>query len=281
MRNPTFTLTALLYAISLSALPTVAEAAIELPRPSPAASVSQRVGVTDLRIEYSSPAVKGRKVWGDLVPYGELWRTGANAATKITLSRDAKIAGTEVKAGTYSLLTIPQAGKWTLILNSDSALPGTRGYDQKKDVLRAEIETRPAPHRERLTFLFDATTDARSDLRLEWGELAAIIPIETPVEKQAAESINAAAGDLATAARYLLDANREPERALLLAESAVAIDPGWVNTFVLARAQAANNRFADATANARKAQELGLKAEYFFWKEDVEKAIAEWSAKAQ
>jgi hypothetical protein len=260
---------------------TSAGAAIELPRPSPAATVSQRVGVTDIRVEYSSPGVKDRKVWGDLVPYNELWRTGANAATKLTLSRDAKVAGVDVKAGTYTLLTIPREGKWTLILNSDVNLPGTRGYDEKKDVARAEVATRAIPHRERLTFLFDKTTDSTTELTLEWGQLAAVIPIETPTAKQAGESINGAAGDLSTAARYLLDENKEPARALLLAESAVAIDPTWVNTFVLARAQAANNKFAEATANARKAHELGLEAEYFFWKEDVEKAIEEWSAKAQ
>jgi hypothetical protein len=260
---------------------TDAHAAIELPRPSPAASVSQRVGVTDVRVEYSSPAAKGRKIWGELVPFGELWRTGANTATKITFSRDVKLAGVDVKAGTYALLTIPREGKWTLILNSDANLAGTRGYDEKKDVMRAEVETRASAPRERMTFLFDDTTDARSDLKLDWAGLAVVIPVETPIEKQAVESINGAAGDLSTAARYLLDEKKEPARALLLAESAVAIDPSWVNTFVLARAQAANNRFADATANAKKAQELGLKAEYFFWKDDVEKAIAEWSAKPQ
>ena len=276
MRRTTSILTA-----SLLLLATTAHAAIELPRPSPAATVSQRVGVTDVKVEYSSPAVKDRNIWGELVPYGELWRTGANAATKITFSRDVKVAGVDVKTGTYALLTIPREGKWTLILNSDANLPGTRGYDEKKDVARAEVATRAIPHRERMTFLFDATTDAKTDLVLEWDELAVVIPIETPIEKQSADSINGAAGDLSTAARYLLDEKKDPARALLLAESAVAIDPSWVNTFVLARAQAANNRFADATANAKKAQELGLKAEYFFWKEDVEKAIAEWSAKPQ
>jgi hypothetical protein len=135
------------------------------------------------------------------------------------------------------------------------------------------------PKRERFTFLFADTTDAATQLQLEWDELAVVVPIETPIEKQANESISGAAGDLSTASRYLLDANTEPQRALLLAESAVAIDPSWVNTFVLARAQAANGKFADATASAKKAHELGLKAEYFFWKEDVEKAIQEWSTK--
>jgi len=262
-------------------LATAAQAAIELPRPSPAASVSQRVGLTDVKVEYSSPGVKDRKVWGDLVPYGELWRTGANAGTKITFSRDVKVAGTDVKAGTYTLLTIPKKGKWTLILNSDTALNGTRGYDQKKDVVRAEVATKQTDKRERMTFLFDDTSDDRSNLRLEWNELAVVIPIEAGTGKQAMESITGSAGDLSTAARYLLDENIEPARALMLATSAVQIDPSWSNTYVLSRAQAANGRYGEATATAQKAHELGLKADYFFWKEDVEKSIKDWSAKAK
>jgi len=273
-----FSTSTLLLTLSLA---TAANATIELPRPSPAASVSQRVGLTDIRVEYSSPGVKDRKVFGDLVPYGELWRTGANAATKVTFSRDVTIGGAPVKAGTYALLTIPRKGKWTLILNTDTALPGTRGYDEKKDVLRAEVSTRSIPKRERMTFVFDDTTDNGTDLRLEWSGLAVVIPIVVDTPKQAMESIKGTAGDLSSAARYLLDEKKEPARALQLAESAVEIDPSWSNTYVLARAQAANGNFAEATATAKKAHELGLKADYFFWKEDVEKSIKEWSAKSK
>jgi hypothetical protein len=262
-------------------LPAGVNAAIELPRPSPAATVTQRVGLTDIKVEYSSPAVKGRKVWGDLVPMNELWRTGANAATKITFSRDVKFAGKDVKAGTYALLTIPAEGQWTVILNSDAALPGTRGYDQAKDVARATVSTAAIPKRERLTFLFGDTTDDATELRLEWDELAVLIPIQVTTEQQSLESIKGAGGDLSQAARYFLDANKEPARALQLAESAVEVDPSWVNLYVLGRAQAANGKYAEAVESAKKSQELGLKADYFFWKDEVEKAITDWSAKVQ
>jgi hypothetical protein len=275
------TLTLSMATADLILMPATARAAIELPKPSPSATVSQRVGLTDIKVEYSSPAVKGRKVWGELVPMNELWRTGANAATTITFSRDVKVAGKDVKAGTYALLTIPAEGQWTVIVNSDAKLPGTRGYDQAKDVARATVSTAAIPKRERLTFVFADTTDATTELRLEWDELAVRIPIETATEAQSLESIKGAGGDLSQAARYFLDANKEPARALQLAESAVEVDPSWINLFVLARAQAANGKFVDATATAKKSQELGLKAEYFFWKEDVEKSIAEWSTKTQ
>lgn len=267
-------------AVSL-VMPGAARAAIELPKPSPAASVSQRVGLTDVEVEYSSPAAKGRKIWGDLVPYGELWRTGANAATKITFSRDVKVGGKDVEAGTYALLTIPSKGDWTVILNSDTGLSGTRGYDEKKDVARATVKTASIPKRERMTFLFADTTDDGAELRLEWDKLAVRIPIAVATDEQAAKSITGVAGDLSQAARYLLDENREPERALALAESAVGIDPSWINTYVLARAQAAGGKYAEAVESAKKAQELGNKAEYFFWKDEVAKSIEEWSAKAE
>jgi hypothetical protein len=273
------TLALSLAASSQALLPATAGAAIELPKPSPSATVSQRVGLTDIKVEYSSPAVKARKVWGDLVPMNELWRTGANAATTITFSRDVKVAGKDVKAGTYALLTIPAEGQWTVIVNSDAKLPGTRGYDQAKDVARATVSTAAIPKRERLTFLFADTTDNATELRLEWDELAVRIPIEAATEQQSLDSIKGAGGDLSQASRYFLDANKEPARALQLAESAVEIDPSWVNLYVLARAQAANGKYAEATATAKKAQELGLKAEYFFWKDEVEKSIAEWSTK--
>ncbi len=277
----TVTFTLLLATLVPAVLPSGARAAIELPKPSPAARVSQRVGLTDVEVEYSSPAVKGRTIWGDLVPYGELWRTGANASTKITFSRDVKVAGKDVKAGTYSLLAIPSKSDWTLILNSDTGLSGTRGYDKAKDVARATVKTAAIPKRERMTFLFADTTDAGAELRLEWDELAVLIPITVFTDEQAAKSISGVAGDLSQSARYLLDENREPERALSLAESAVGIEASWINLYVLARAQAANGRYAEAVESAKKAQELGNKAEYFFWKDEVARSIGEWSAKAK
>src|SRR5262249_1014068 len=156
-------------------------------------------------------------------------------------------------------------GQWTLILNSDTKLAGTRGYDQAKDVTRATVSTAPIPKRERMTFVFADTTDSATELRLEWDELAVRIPIEAATDQQSFESIQAAGGDLSQASRSFLDANKEPARALQLAQSAVEIDPSWSNLYVLARAQAANGNYKEATETAQKSQELGLKADYFFW----------------
>src|SRR5260370_1937423 len=108
----------LLFAL-LALAPCPAVAQLQLPRPSPAGKVSQTVGLTEISVEYSSPAVKGRKLWGGLVPYGEVWRTGANQATKITVSKDVTIRSTAVPACSYALFAIPTAHECTLILKHD------------------------------------------------------------------------------------------------------------------------------------------------------------------
>jgi hypothetical protein len=143
--------------------------ALEVPAPSPKARVEQRVGLTDFSLEYSSPAVKGRKIWGDLVPYDKLWRTGANAATKLTVSRDFTFGGKPVKAGAYALYTIPGKTSWTVILNTNANAGGTNGYDEKNDVARVTVKPTAAPMRERLTFIFSDASDDGVHLDLEWS----------------------------------------------------------------------------------------------------------------
>src|SRR3954471_1165981 len=106
-------------AVLLSRAAAAQPAAIETPAPSPRARVEQRVGITDVSIDYSSPGVKGRKIWGEVVPYDKTWRAGANAPTKLTVSRDVSFGGAPVPAGTYSLFMIPGKASWTVLLNKN------------------------------------------------------------------------------------------------------------------------------------------------------------------
>ena len=130
-------LAAATFAVVMLTLASTASARLELPALSPAAQVMQRVGLTDITVTYSSPAVRGRVIWGKLVPFGKNWRTGANAATTIRFSRDVKVGGKSVKAGTYSIFTIPaQNGMWTVVLNSNTKTWGNRGYKRSDDVAR-------------------------------------------------------------------------------------------------------------------------------------------------
>src|ERR1700712_4336330 len=122
--------------LALSCWSSVAAAqALEVPQPSPHARVEQRVGLTDVAIDYSSPGVKGRKIWGEVVPYDKTWRAGANQPTKLTVSKDFSFGGTAVPAGTYSLFMTPGKAAWTVMLNTDLTV-SQDDHDVKKDVVK-------------------------------------------------------------------------------------------------------------------------------------------------
>ena len=115
---------------------------IELPAPSPTATFSQKVGLTEVSINYSRPSKNGREVFGNLVPYGKLWRTGANMATKLTFSDDVKIGGKDLPAGTYALFTIPGEKEWTIIFNKNINQGGTGNYKESEDALRVTAKSK-------------------------------------------------------------------------------------------------------------------------------------------
>jgi hypothetical protein len=172
---------------SLAATVAVAQAPAG-PKPSPPGKVTQQVGTTDITVEYSSPGVKKRKVFTELAPAGKLWRTGANASTKITFSKDVTVGDKAVPAGTYSLLTIP--GKtWTVILNKDTTIGGNMDkYKESEDVARVTVTPKSIPSRERLTFIFSDFTDSKTNLDLEWEKVRVSIPITVATETAAAAS---------------------------------------------------------------------------------------------
>src|SRR5262245_33768580 len=140
MKNPIRNLVVLLVsvaAIVTSGLQAEEAKKIEFPQPSPGASVKERVGVTAISIDYSRPSVRERKIFGGLVPFGQVWRTGANAATKITFGTDVKLGGTPVPAGSYALFTIPGEAEWTVILSKVvDGQWGSYAYNPKDDQTR-------------------------------------------------------------------------------------------------------------------------------------------------
>lgn len=275
-----------LLAALMLALPAHAQSALELPQPSPPASVKQRVGLTDFTVSYSSPGVKGRKIWGELVPYDELWRTGANAPTTLEASRDFDFGGTSVPAGTYSVFTIPGTKSWTFILNKNLKVAATRGYDQKDDVARVTVTPEKVPARERMAFLFSDTTDNSTRLDLEWEKLRVSMPIRVDTNTQALGNIDKALGEAwrphFTSARYLLDNGGDLTRALALIDQSIAIKETWWNHWVRAQVLAKQGRAADAVAAAEKAQTLGRGDEVFegFFKPQVAKAVEDWKKKS-
>ena len=151
-------------------------------RISPKAAVEQTVGFTVIRIEYSRPGVKGRTIWGGLVPYNTVWRAGANEATKFTFSTDVKINGKTLKAGSYSFFTIPTKDKWTIIFNKVADQWGAFEYNDTEDALRVEVtpEKDNQCWQEWLAYSFTKTSDNTAVVRLEWEKLK--IPFTVEVE---------------------------------------------------------------------------------------------------
>ena len=143
---------------------------VDFPAASPACTLKQRVGLTDFEIVYSRPGVKGRTIFGGIVPWDQVWRTGANQATKITFNTPVKFNGTEVPAGTYGLFTIPGETEWTIILNKNSAQWGAYQYDAKDDVLRFKVQPGTLSDTRIETFCieFNQIKDESAVLTLVW-----------------------------------------------------------------------------------------------------------------
>lgn len=273
--------------LALSSAPRQSFADVDLPRPSPFAKVSQDVGLTQITVDYSCPGVKGRKIWGALVPFDKMWRTGANQATKITFSKDVTFVDKAVPAGTYSLFTIPtKDGEWTVILNKNPDQAGTaRDYKSELDLVRVKVHAKPAPHRERLAFIFSDFTDDKASLDLEWEKLRVSIPIKTNTSEQALANISNALDNTwrtyANAARYMQETKKDYDSAMKYIEQSLALKEDWFNVWIKASVLAAKNNFKEARAQAQKAYDLGQKAgPGFFLEADVKKALAEWSKKS-
>ena len=160
-----------------------AQQQITTPRLSPNASVTQMVGITEITLHYSRPGVKGRKIWGELVPYGEVWRTGANENTTIRFSTPVKIGGKELPAGLYGLQTIPTADEWTVIFSKDADQWGAFSYKPENDALRIQAKPEAADFQERMGFEFDDLTDNSAKVVLRWEKLAVPFTVEVDTPK--------------------------------------------------------------------------------------------------
>jgi hypothetical protein len=255
-----------------------------LPQPSPAATTKQTVGLTDITVVYSSPAVRGRKIWGDLVPFDELWRAGANACTKVTFSTAISIGGKPVAAGTYCLFLLPAKTGWTFVLNKDTSLWGTDGYKAESDVLRVPAAATAIPARERLAFEVLDFNEEGGTLALEWDTSRIGVKFEVATRAAVLAAIRALQTDdwrpYSSAARYLLDAKTEPALAMKLVDRSIQLKEEWSNLWVKSQLLAAAGKPKEAVAVAQRAQELGKKSPNFsYYAEDVAKAVAEWSKK--
>jgi hypothetical protein len=157
----------------------VAQPSLDRPRTSPHATVSQKIGVTEVSVNYHRPGVKGREIWGGLVPYGEVWRTGANEVTTISFGDPVTIEGSPLAAGTYGFFTLPRQGGWTIIFSSNTTTWGTV-YDSTKDVLKLEVTPRAVEPTEWMSFTFSGLSDTGATLELRWEKLS--VPVRIGVK---------------------------------------------------------------------------------------------------
>ncbi|MBE4748229.1 DUF2911 domain-containing protein [Corallococcus sp. ZKHCc1 1396] len=268
--------------MTLTAMPALAQ--LQLPAPSPAAKVSQGVGVSEISVEYSSPAVKGRKVWGELVPNDKAWRSGANSATKITFSHPVTFGDKAVPAGSYAIVSLPSQKGWKVMLNTDLGLwRGGAPYDASKDVASVSATTTAIPARERLTYLFTDTTDTGTRLDLEWEKLRVSVPITVDTAAFAKANIEQAEKDAASmhtsAAAYLAATPKDHAAALKHADAAVAANPSWYTHWIRASVLSQAGKYAEARKAAQTSWDLGQKDKSFFYRDQVAKALAEWKNK--
>jgi tetratricopeptide (TPR) repeat protein len=276
MKKVTSLFTALLILGGLSAQ--------EMPAPSPAAMVMQRVGLTDITIEYSRPGVKSRMIFGDLVPYNKLWRTGANKATLIKLSTDAKINDQEIKAGSYSIFTIPGEEEWVVIFNKDTELWGTGNYTQRNDALRIRIPSEKTEFTERFTIHIDNMTDNSADIIMAWSTTKIVLPVTVEVEEQTEANITQAMNDGARAYRNgaeYYSKKGDHEKALSLIDQSIAMNDNWYSNWVKAKIILASGDKKAAKKQGEKALEMG-EAYYagmdrpFPYKEPYTKEMKSW-----
>ena len=195
-------------------------AQIETPQPSPFGKIEQKVGLTDVSVEYSRPGMRGRTIFGDLVPFGEVWRTGANANTKITFSDDVKINGKELKKGSYGIYTVPNEGSWEVMFYSDTNNWGVpQEWDDSKVALKATAETMEMPMKmETFTIVIDDLKNNSATLNFIWENTIAMLNIEVPTDEKALASIERvmngpSANDYFSAATFYHDAGKDLEKA--------------------------------------------------------------------
>ena len=291
MKVPLFTLEEILLPAFVLLLPAVvASAAVELPRPSPAATVSEKLGTAKVAVTYSRPAVKGRQIWGGLVPYGQVWRLGANDATTLEVSEAFKLAGRDLPAGAYALFAIPSPEKWTILVNSDAKQWGAYFRDSKKDVLSFDVTPVSGPHVEWLEFRLLPESPKSLRVEMAWDELRVSFPVDVDVNAivwKKLDAARAAAGpkdyvDFYQSARFARETGERRSEAMgWLDEGLKRGESFWMDE-LKGDLLADEGKYAQAVPHLEKAIEGSKKAGApEEWRDGARKKLAEWAARGK
>jgi len=251
---------------------------------SPAASVSQTVGLTDISVTYHRPGVKGRVIWGELVPYDKVWRAGANEATTVSFSDDVMVGGKQLKAGVYGFFVLPRKeGDWLLILNSEGKQWGAFRYDSTKDVVRVPVKPEQTPDEERLSYTFTDLTGSTVKLVLRWEKVSLSLPIDVNTDANFTRAIKTAAAQQWQAynnyAQYCLDTKTSWDKGMDAVEKSISLNenPGNLRTKAELLAQA--GKVKEAIETAEKAISVGKAANPNFNSSEIDDLVTAWKKK--
>jgi len=263
-------------------------AQIETPQPSPSQKMEQKVGLTDVTVQYSRPSMKGRTIFGDLVPYGKLWRTGANQNTMVTFSTDVMIGGKTVKAGSYAIFTTPNKDNWEIVFYSDTNNWGTpQNWDESKVAAKVISEVYDIPMDiETFTISFDDLTNDSAVLGIMWEKVYVGVKIEVPTDKKVSAAIEKvmngpSADDYYAAARYYLESGKDINQAVVWMDKAIEMTKDnprfwWLRQQSLIKAKAGDKKGAIQAAKASlEGAEKAGNADYIKMNKD---SLKEWGA---
>ncbi len=256
-------------ALLLAALSPFATAQdMKLPAPSPSAVIKQDFSTSQIEISYSRPAMRDRTIFGDLVPYGKVWRTGANSATKITFGEDVSLNGKALKAGTYALYTVPGETKWKVMLNTGTSNWGVSGFDAKDDVLEFEVPvTKTEKAVQSFTISVANLSPTSCDIILAWEHTQVNIPVTADNDQRITDYLETAINQpklpYAQAASYYLETGKHLDKALLYADKAIEENPNafWMY-WTKARIYQAQGKKTEAIAAGEKCVQLSSQTPY-------------------
>ena len=256
----------LLAAICMSAIVMTEAQQLRTPQPSTTQTVKQDFGLGSIELSYSRPNMKGRKIFGDLVPFDKVWRTGANSATTLTFSDEVIIGGTKIPAGKYGLLTIPSANEWTIIISKQTDVTSPTAYKQEMDVVRVKAKPMALPWSfETFGISFENIKDNSCELMIAWDKTLVALPITTDVDGKVMKQIETIMTKdnrpYFAAAAYYADNGKDLNQAVAWFDKAIEQNPQafWVY-YQKAKALAKQGKKAEAMAVSAKSMELAKAA---------------------
>ena len=264
---------------------------IKTPRVSPASAIEQVVGLTEIEVEYSRPSKRGRDIFGNVVPYGKIWRTGADNCTTISFSTDVVIDSQTIQSGKYSIFSIPNKESWDVILYSDTDLWGVpRDWDENKIVFKSNYQINKSANssvKEMFTISFDNVTNNDVDMIFSWDDVSVTVNIVVPTRRIVSDNIKKVMGsspspsDYYSAAVYYKQENINMDTALKWINKAIDLfeNPRFYQLRQQSLIMAANKKYSDAIAVAKESLRLSIEADNKDYVKMNKESISEWTNK--